>query len=493
MNSSQLIQLMKVLNPEELKAAKKYLLHRVKLPNEQVYSLFLYLCRCAPDYRLKQIDKRKVFKQLFGEQNFNARIIDKLAFLLKNLLQDFLIDYDLSQNPLLKEQLWLQALEKRNHPAFNKASKELIKSFTSTKRQGSPTAHLALFQVNYNWWASPNTQKLSTDLSIFKGANRHLDLFYTVNKLKMYAEYLDAKYIIKIDTELDHYTALLTHLRRHTESDKSLIVQLLFATIKMIKSGKLVDYLYLKSTLFNSFSYLSKQDGLDILVFLNNYCYRRLSKNPDFFAPESYELLTFGDQHDLLTQYSRIRDIEYTNGVIVGCYTQHIDWTAHFIDKYRPFLAPEIREATYTYALSYLQYQLKDFQQVIKLLNPLIDAGELTLTTGILIQSLQLRAYVEDWIKADYPAERPQTFLLKRTNKFEQFITKHKKLAAHKKKTYTQFTRLLRKLIAIPNTVNDPLTKLIVVQQLLANDNSVALRKWLAEKVDQINVHLSTR
>ncbi len=494
MKSSQLIQLMKVLSLEELKAAKKYLTTRVKLPNEYVLQLFLYLQRCAPDYMPKKLDKRKVSQHLFGHQPFNGLIIDKLAYLLKNLLQDFLIDYDLSQHPTLKKQLWLQALEKRNHPDFGKESKKLIQSITRLpERQKDTNINLDLFQLNYALWSNTNTQKLTTDLTIFNNANTNLDLHYIVNKLKMYSEYQDAKQIIAVATELEHYPELLNLLKKQPKLKANATVQLFLATIKMGETGGLKDYLHLKAAFLESVDKVSKKNAMDILVFLNNYCYRRLSKKPDFFAPESYELLSFGDQEGLLVENDRIRDIEYSNGVIVGCYTKNTDWTANFIEKYHPFLAPEIRVATYAYVSAYLKYHLKDFEQVIKLLKPITDTVKLTLSTGVLIQSLLLRAYFEDWTQANYPSAKAQSFLIRQTNNFEQFIIRHKKLAAIKKNEYTQFTRLLRKLIAIPSTTKHPLEQLMKVQLLLTNNPTVALRTWLVEKIQAMRVHLSSR
>ena len=332
MYSTQLIELLKVLNKKELRKLREYLKSDYLNPNKEVRKLFLFIKKYAPEYTSARLNKKNVWHYLFGGQQFDNGRLNKVSHRLKRLTEDFLIIYDLQQNDLQKERLLLQSLENRNHADYSKKSKKIIKVI-SQKPENSKSAkdYLNLFELNYALWSDVNTEKIGQDDLAFKESNTNLDTFYFLNKLKIILEYETSKGIIKNNFEMAHQAEIIALIQNHDAFRDSILVKLLLKALQMVKSNKLEDYLPLKQLLFDSIGALPTNEVRDIWVLMNNFNIRHLGQRPTFFAKEGYYLFCFAEENDFLLENGRIRDIEYINASVVGFFSNEKQWAFDFL------------------------------------------------------------------------------------------------------------------------------------------------------------------
>lgn len=493
MHSNNVIQLLKILNKQELRKFMAYLKSDYHNENEEVYQLFVYLKKYAPAYQSARLTRASVYKQLFGNQKLNDQKLNKLMYQLKTCLQRFLISYDIDQDPALQNHLLLQALEKRNHPTYAKQSKKVIATITQKAIKEIDTSdYLALFQLNYTLWSNINMEKIGADFLSLEAANENLDKFYFLNKLKILLEYKTGKRIIAGRFDIPQITDLLQLIDSNPYLKDNVTVQLFLQAIQMVESDDTEDYLSLKTAFYASIDQLSQKDARDILVTLNNFYIGRLGKDDTFFAQEGFELSKFADEQALLLEHHRIRDTEYANAALVGFFTGNIDWTAAFIERYKPFLSPQNQEITYAYVKAFFYFQQQDYNGAIELLNFIEKTPNLNVTTDIKTRALKLRAFFSKWEAKNYTSEKGQVLVMSMTNSLERHVVRHKKLAAIRKKDYSAFTAFLRKLITI-NEANHPLEKLLKLKKQLAIAHPVALRSWLNAKIQVMEDHLSPK
>lgn len=493
MQSTKVLQLLKILNKQEVRKFTEYLKSDNNNENQEVYQLFVCLKKYAPTYQSARLMRDTVYKQLFGSQKLNEQKLNKLAHQLKRCLERFLISYDIDQNATLHNRLLLQALEKRNHPTYAKQSKKVIATITQkATNEIDIRDYLDSFQLNYTLWSNINMEKIGTDFFTLKAANDNLDKYYWLNKLKIILEYKISTNILAHRFNIPQASELLKLVTTHPDLKEEIMVRLLLQAIQMIESTQTADYFSLKKTFYASIDQLSKKDARDILVALNNFYVGQLGKDDTFFAKEGFELSKFADEQDLLLEHNRIRDMEYSNAALVGFFTGHIDWTAAFIEKYKPFLSPQNREITYAYVKAFFYFQQHDYDDAIKLLNFIEKIPNLNVSTDIKTRTLKLRAFFNKWETQNYTSEKEQVLLISMTNSLERHIVRHKKLATTRKKNYSAFTHFLRKLIGLIDN-NRPLERLIKINKQLTDSDPVALRSWLITKIQIMEDRLSSK
>lgn len=492
MQSSKLIGLIKILDKQEQRRFLEFLKIGYPKSGQQSLALFLYIRKYGPTYESEKLNRANIAAKFFKSPTADQQL-NKSTHLLKTQLEQFLIDTALSENQLLKDRILIDILEKRNHPAYAKKSEKVIASISKRadlQKRGS--TYLALFQLNYRLWSNINTEKTTANLPLLRQANEQLDQFYFLNKLRIILEYENSKSITAESWQMEDYKDFLGLLSNRPELADNRTIQLFLKALTMVKSANKTTYSDLKTTLFQSIQSITKEDARDIIVFLNNHNSKLLGMAPTFPADEMFDLFRFADENDLLIENERIRDIEYTNATIVSLHLGFIEWAKNFIEKYKLFLAPEKRVVTHTYVTALCCFYEKDYDRVKTLLNPFKEKSILTAGMAIQIRSLLLRAFFDNWEDNNYHPPKEQILIKHLTSSFIRYLASNKKLALSKKKAYTQFAQFLIQTINLQNS-NRPMIKLANLEIQLSKTTSIALRKWLILKVQNMRIHLSTK
>ncbi len=485
MHKTNLIQLLKVTNSEEIKGFLNHLKSNKNTANKPIIALLNYIKKYAPNYESPKLQKAKVMAFMFKNEQGNKQKLNKVAHDLKVAMQDFLIVYDIEKDEVLKQQLLLQSLKKRHHPDYFKQSQNLIETTLKSWEQTLDINHLlTLFQLNYTVWSDVNTPKNTAVTKLLQKANDHLDFFYFLNKLKIIIEFNDAQSIIANTFEIAQQPEILHLIKAHPIIKIQPTIHLLLLVLQLIKAETDVNYFNLKTLFFKTVSKISKKDARDILVFLNNYLGRKIKDRTDFYAQEGFVLFQFADEHQLLLENNRIREVEYANAATYGFHTKNIDWTFRFIDTYKPFLAPELQDAMYALVKAKFYFQQKDYDQVGITLNKISPKNSIAVGIAAKIKTLNIRAFFELWVLDNYPLSDKQ-FLNSLNNSFDRYISSHRNLANNKKQGYRSFSKYLRELINIKGKLPLQLKKLQQLQQQLINNDKIFLKDWLMLKFEE--------
>ncbi|MEM6318639.1 MAG: hypothetical protein AAF960_13290 [Bacteroidota bacterium] len=491
MQQTQLVQLLKVLNEQELKALNTFLKRKPDKIKKVIEPLFDYLRKFAPAYNSPKLNRAVVLKKVFKKSSVTSPQLNKIAFQLKAMVEDFLVTYDLANDKLLKRRLLLEALQRRNHPAFPKESRSLIKELNQqVSAQSVEKDYLALFQLNHALWSNINTQKVDTDFEVLLNTNEYLDAFYWRNKLTLILEAKTSKSIIATPIDLSQ----ITNLPFALESNKTIAhyptIQLLVKTIRMVDSSQIVDYQVVKKALLTTVQQLTKKDAQDIFVTLTNFYNKHKGENPAFWKTEAFELYAFAHENNLLTDNGRMRYIEYCNAAIAGIITKNFAWSATFIEENKMLLSPKVRDLIYAYIKAFFHFQKQEFDQVIQLLKSIDLMDSFTYNLDINIQTLNLRVFFERWAANDFLPKEEQNWLLDQLRKFEHYIIGHKKLPIIKKENYLRFASFFRLLVTAIEANSPQIPQLKHIQKDLTITNAVELREWLKNTLARLIANL---
>lgn len=484
MHASKSLQLVKLLTAPERAAFTKYAQRFNTKKETDALQLFNYFKRFAPAYSSNRLQRKMVCRHLFSTVEVTSNQLNAIAFKLTELLENFLIYYDLEQDESAKEQLLVGSLKRRNHPSFATKSQDLIQQIAA-KKLLTTNDHLRLFQLNDDLWSDINTEKITGEIKHFQQANDCLDSFYLLQKLQIILEYNTSQFIRKSNAKLDFEQEVVQMLKTHSTLKTKITVKFWLAAIQMQQSNERTDFLSLKRLFFESFAQLTKHDAQVIFVLLTNFYNAHLWTDADFYAQQGFLLYQFAADHGLLLENGRIREIEFGNAITVGFVANQNKWTFDFIDRFKSNLSPLIRTAICAQAHAFYHFRQSQFEEVISLLVPIEQQEHLSFITDLKIRTLKLRSFFELWLKHHFADEGLYFSMESQVKSFVGFIKKNPNLASSKKQHYLNFTHFFKKLIRLEYATNRKI-KATQLQSALDEMDFVSYKNWLTEKIEQM-------
>ena len=491
MHSIQLIKLLKVLTPEEHKQLTIYL-KKQSATSLIVLRLYAHLKKYAPAYHSAKLARDTVIKYVYKNDKVTNQQFNKIVFQLKQQVENFILHLELLQKPLQREKLMLTALKNRNYSGYAKRNRKFMATFQDSFDAEQPLAfYHDSFQLNYALWSAITTEKLGDNYIYFQSANADFDSYYYLLKLKIILENLLVRQLTSQKNKLPNEEAALTLIKAHPTFSKAMLPTLLLQAIELVQVGTFQHFDTLKTHFFTHVQIIPKKEARDLVIVLNNFFIQNINKIAELTTVDGFELYALADQHQLLIEHGQIRDIEYSNAVSLALDNRQFDWAINFINRYKPYLPIQIRDTTSTYLNAFWHFKKQEFEAVIKLLNPIEKSKDATIIIAIKIRTLKIRALLESENAIEELSAKALNTLKSQIRNFARFIHTHKKLGQPKKMAYIAFCDCLHKLLKIMGPLDKQLLQLTKLQQRIEQNQQVALKDWLMDKINRIQKHLS--
>lgn len=484
MHDSKLIQLLSSLTPNDLVTFPKYVQQFPTALNKTAFTLFSYCRRFAPEYTSTRLRRDLVRKHLIKNKIITDARLNKIAHQLKKLVEDFLVDKDLTDQPLLKRYLFLQSLKRRNAKNFANESKKLIGEIRQ-KKGNNLRQNLHLHLLYDELWSDANTEKISGSIEHFQLANDHLDSFYLRQKLAYILEYNSSKAIRSTDFQLLFVPSILQFIQQHPSFKEDLAIGLRLLAIQMQQSNKKEDFLKLKAQLFTHFDRLSKKDGQDILVLLINFYHQHLETEKAFYINEGFLLYQFAINKKLLIENGRMRTVEYSNIATLGFYANQNEWTLQFLDNFKPFLDNATKDVIYAQLYAYFHFLQGQFELAHQWILRAENSPYADLPITIKVRMLKLRILYEIWQDSNFENTKFCQLLENQAKSLIGFLKEHPQLPTKKSIVYLNFLTFFKRMIHLEGKLN--LTIRVEKFKLaLSQTSNLKYKDWLFEKITQL-------
>ena len=126
------------------------------------------------------------------------------------------------------------------------------------------------------------------------------------------------------------------------------------------------------------------------------------------------------------------------------------------------------------------------------MLNPIEKSKNATLIIAIKIRTLKIRALLETEMAIEELSAKELNALKSQVRNFSRFIYTHTSLGKAKKTAYIAFCDFLQKLLKITGPLDKQLLKLQQLHRQIEQNQQVALKDWLLNKLSRMKQHLSS-
>lgn len=475
MTQSYLLQLIKILQPEERSEASLFIASSYFQRGKQeveAQRLFSIILESAPDFLDERLKKEAVYRRLFpGEKPVDGKL-EKIMVSLSKLIRTFLLfrHYHRNDNEFYQELDWARLLRRRGlESRFQQKINALKKSQEenpSKNVEGFYKQFLLEYEI-HDWNSYHNLRKGNLNVP---NVLHNLDLFYHINRLELLSHLLLQQKVAKVEEpEQTNYIfediALPEIFLK--ENPLLLIIEKIYRLFKT-QQPNIKEYYALIDAM------VRYEQAIEPRVIQQYYAYLRsvsaLLINSGFtdLLPVLLQIFKHNLEKGYLYYENKISYGALASVTNVGLRMKEYDWTLNFIESHKDRIIGENESRDY-YRLNLASYHFVtgNFEKALDLLPVNAQDWE----CQFMVRRLRLKIYYE----------LDSELLPYELDSFKMLVSRSAKKvpSSYFQQLQSNFVNLLYQIIHSPRGDKDRVQRLC---RRIESKKVLAEKDWLLEK-----------
>lgn len=467
MQNSRLIEVLYALSPKKIRELGKMVHSPFFNQRPQVVHLFDYLAACKLDWKVEP-EKEKAFKKIFPGVAYEDSKLRKTMSLLMKLLEQYLVFRQVSENEIQTQIHLASAYRQMNLPKhFSQVLRGLQKKQAERQIQNAD-----FFNDNYQiqleeYEFTANSQRIG-ELNL-QEISDNLDIFYLAQKLRQTCFSLAHQAVYKKEYHLGLLADLLEKMKHGSYLDVPAISLYYYCYLALTEEEGDTYFSKFKSLIFQHSQKFPLSEIRSLYLLALNFCIKQFNAGKKDFAQEAFDLYKEGLLHDFLLEEGKLSRFTYNNIVAIGLTIGALDWVEDFIFKYKVTLEKAYRESNFSFNLSRLLYEKKEYDQCLHLLQK-SEYKDLLLNLSAKTVMLKIYYELEEFDLLYAHIDALQTFI------------RRKKVIGYHRELYLNvihFTKRMLELLPGDRAAKKELKKAII------ETKAVAEKRWLLNIIEE--------
>ena len=479
MRESKLVKLIATLPAWDQRHLRDFVHSPFFNKHERLTKLMDLVLDSAPEFPAQSLERKEVFAEVFGKENWDEQKFKDLLSLGVKLLKQFLGQMRLREHNFPLQLAAVEGMRERNWDVEYVKAREQLAQGIEEHSEKMQERYLIALQLQESWIthiSAIGSRKLDDSLQT---ASDQLDAFFILSKLKYGVGMVNRQNVLAEAFK----PGLLPKVLEHVRLDEGLlrshpvirIYKLIYDCLSDLDDQGAFEQL--RKEIGTSVGDLPKMEQREIYGFAFNQCIRQVNQGRREFLSTLLELYQEALEKGALLWQGWLSQWDYKNIVSAGLKAGNFAWSEKFIEEYKEKVEPEARENAFTYNLACLHFEQGDYKRALRLLQH-VEFIDVFYHLGAKV--MLLKSYYE---LNDFDA------LNSLCDSFKIYLKRNKTLSkTHYDVNYNLvgFTRRLaelrRKSELIP--VVEARRKLTELRQKITEKGAVAQLAWLLGKVD---------
>lgn len=471
MENSKLIELLRKMQPKQLKKIRALATSPFFNNDEDLVKLLDALLQFAPDFDLQHIDKKQLYKLAFSKAKYDEK---KFGYLLSDILwvvEQYLIETRFAEQKALQHFYLLQEyteleLEKHYRGTLSEAR---------NKQQKYPYRDADFFYNEFLLDAVENAyfDKLRThrfDISL-QHAVDNLDIYFLTLKLKYSCEIYNRSNVVATDYEIRLLDEILVYLKSHT-FEHAPAIQVYYKVLMTLKEPQeAAHFAELKKLLAKHTNQFPPKEARDMYAYAQNYCIKQVNGGNMKYLKDLFQLYKMTLETEIIFLDKYLSPWSYKNITSVALRLQEYDWAEKFVEDYKERVEPPFRNNAYAYNMASIYFDNKKFDKALELLRH-VDFNDLYYSLDS--KAMMLRIYYE------LKEKKSLSSLL---DSFRVYLKRNKQVSEYQRTIYLNLVKYVREASRIPKQEKYRAVKL---KETIEKNKNTAYLNWLLEKIDDI-------
>jgi hypothetical protein len=296
-----------------------------------------------------------------------------------------------------------------------------------------------------------------------QSVQKNLDTAYITSKLRQSCFLLSHQNIYKKEYDFGMLAQLLSYVEQESYLEIPAISVYYYCYLALVHPKEYHHFEKFKALVFQYQSHFPKQEIRDLFLLTTNYCIRLMNQGERHFAIEGLSIFKEGLKNEALLINGMLSHFTYRNIVAMAIISKDFDWVETFIQNYKDRLIENHRESMSSFNLAWLEYERKNYDKALILLN---KSNFTDLLLNLSAKTIAMKIYFE--IDAF-------DLLYSHLEAMKKFIDR-KEIIAYHKKNYLNTIKFTKKLLDIPISNRSVKEKL---REEIESTASVAEKNWL--------------
>jgi len=421
------------------------------------------------------IEEKAAWSEIFIDQAFDQKRFRKLLSDLVVLIENFLMQEELQQTPLLKQNLLLQSIKKLSITPLQK--KTVINSLKEADRRKEQSSEYFLqrFRIEKNQYnlithferkAKKKSITASEDL---QELSKKLDIFYLIEKMRHGTDLLTWSVMYKTDIDFSQFdfTSKLIERSNYLEVPAVNVFYNIFKAFKDEQNTK--HYFMAKEIMLNNLDDFPFEEQQDIYDSMISYCIGKVNKGEKEFIPEALDMYKTGVDTGISLVDGELSPTTFRNIVGVSLRFGYIDTAVNFIEEKIHLVKQKFKNNALNFNLARVYFYKKDHDKVLQHLNQ-VDFDDVWYNLNS--KAMLIATYYE--LDEVVPLDSLLT-------SYSAFLRREKSLDEGRRHRYLNFVKFVKKLVKLFPVTHEALDKL---KQEISDTKGVINKPWLLERVE---------
>lgn len=477
MHDNNLIKLLKTFSKEEFKELG-LLIDSPFYNREKVHIKFYsILKKYYPDFNVTELDKKKIFSELFLGKTYNDALLRNTISDFIKLMEEYLKVYQLKKDSFNSNYFLLKELTNRRQQKlfkmnFKKASGQL--DSTGIKDEIYYQNNFLLEDEKRRNVVVNSSRVLYADDNL-KEQYEHLKVQHMVEMMKLYALMLNQ---IKFTFDYSYDFSLFETMRKYLEENFHLYrhipyIVIFYNCVMLYKTEDKKYFERLKTELHKHYRKLTLIDRKNMYMVLTNHCTYQIKHGKLEFYNEMFEVnkefirtKAYLEGNDFMAHY--IYQTIAMNAILY----KKLDWAEKFIRTYRNEISSEFRESSYHYCLANLYLEKKNYDTALEMLSK-VEFCDIGFKLNVNLTLLKI-----------YFCKNETEAFLSLVDSFRHFLKRNKEIKNADREFHNNFVNFLKKIYQLKINAQSDTAEVDFLKGELIKNNSIIHKKWLIDNIE---------
>lgn len=467
---NKIFEVLACLNELELKRLHKFLYSPYFIKTKTLVNLFEVLQGCVQRGE-PGFDRQVVWREIQPDTPFDPVVFRKYCSDLLKWTEVFMAHERQIQQENRTTTALLDFLARRKiKPLYERSIREAREHIAAKPFRALDDFYTA-YQIERQYYAMMDFDVTVNKRTNIEDISRHLDVFYWIEKLKLFGAGLSQQRTSRHEYDLKGMAEIVATLREYPVETVPELAIYYYSFLTLYEEEHVAHYYKLRELLDRHGTEMLRQEAIEIIDSALHYCTGRFNRGHSEFYQEYFDLIVFALDKDIFSQNSEFAPWRYNNIVGVALRLDKLDWAEQFVENFKHLLPPDTRQNTYGFNLARVYRFQKQYAKVITLLR---DVEYEDIGYNLISKMMLTITYFE---LEEFDALNP--FL----DAFNQFLKRSEKKIPEQRRTGYQnllyYVRLLMRLIPGDKAGQEKL------RQAIEKDKAAIVNhEWLLEKLN---------
>ena len=466
MEKSRMLAVFNTFSKQEIKELKKFADSPFFNQQKEIVRLLDFLVECK--YQLKILpSKEKASRVIFPNQKFSDVKV-------RLLMSDF---HKLMEKYLVCKNAFTDEIQNKIQLASTYRQRKLPKHFEKTIKNAEDLLekdelrHAEYFNLRYKQllehFQFSSSQKRADEFNLQEISNT-LDINFITLKLRQTCFLLSHQAVYNKEYDFGLLESIITYVEQNDLLNIPAISMYFYCYKALTEQNSIEYFTKFKKLIFEHDQKFPETEIRDLYLFAINYCIRQINQGEKGYVQEGLDLYKQALVKDILIENKVLSRFAYNNIVAMAIGVNDLEWVDDFIFKYKDLLEKKYREQTFSFNQARLEYQRKNYDEAIQLLQ---KAEYRDLLNNLISKTLLMKIFYE----------LSELNLLESHLDSMKVYIRRKKVMGYHQTNYRNIIRFTKKLLT--TNLYDKEKKYKLINDIKA-ENILTEKEWLLEQLN---------